>query len=98
MSRIRISTTVDGSVWAAVRKLAGGPGSKIVDAALRELLAKLETEQERAALKAAPYDDDPDLAWDTPVGPGLPYEAGVPDDVMELAEARHKDGSGGAGS
>lgn len=46
--------------------------------------------QERAALVARPYEDDPDLAWQAPGSPGLPYEGEVPAEVLALAAARRR--------
>ena len=62
----------------------------IVDRALAALLDGLEAEQERLALEAAPYDEDPDLAWTVPPGPSLPYEGGIPADVRRLAASRRR--------
>ena len=64
--------------------------SEIVDRALVVLLDKLEAEQERLALEAMPYDDDPDLSWQAPAGPSLPYEGDVPADVLRLAASRRR--------
>lgn len=90
MSRVRISTTVDSAVWEELRRLVAGPASRLVDSALRELLTKLETDRERAALQAAPYAGDPQLNWESSPEPDLPYDADVPSDVLDLARARRE--------
>lgn len=64
--------------------------SQIIDRALAALLEQLEEERELAALSAAPYEDDPDLAWTSPPGPDLPYDGDVPDEVLRLAAKRRK--------
>lgn len=88
MARVRISTTVDAQRWEAARRLLGVSNSQIVDRALAVLIDHLEAEQERVALAALPYEDDPDLAWEAPPGPDLPYDGEVPADVLRLAEQR----------
>lgn len=65
-----------------------GPNSEVVDAALMALIEKLEAQQERAVLAAHPYEEDPDLTWEAPDGPPLPYDAAVPEEVLLLAERR----------
>lgn len=88
MSRERISTTVDADRLARARDLHGGPDSELVDRALELLLRHLDAAREVAAIEAAPYEDDPALAWRAPDGPALPYDGDVPDEVRELAAQR----------
>ncbi len=88
MNRVRVSTTVDAHKWATARRLLGAPSSQIVDRALTALIDQLETAHERAVLTASPYEDDPDLAWQAPLGRSLPYEGEVPADVVRLAKQR----------
>jgi len=88
MKRVRVSTTVDAHRWATARRLLDAPSSQIVDQALAALIEQLESTRERAILKAQPYEDDPDLAWEAPRGISLAYEADVPPDVLRLAEQR----------
>jgi len=88
MSRVRISTTVDGERLAACRRILETSDSKIVDRALAALVEELEERQELDALEAQPYHDDPDLAWQPPQGPDLPYDGDVPADVARLAARR----------
>lgn len=88
MSRQRISTTVDAGQLARARDLFGGPDSELLDRALALLVRRLDAERERAALDAAPYEEDPDLAWQAPFGPDLPYDGAVPDEVARLAAER----------
>ena len=87
---MRISTTIDGQRWAEARRLVSGSPSQIVDAALEALIEKLEGERERAVLAKLPYEDDPDLSWDAPPGPALPYEGEVPEEILRLAEERRR--------
>lgn len=88
MSRVRLSTTVDATTLELARQLAPGPDSQLVDRALKALIEKLEGERELAVLQALPYDQDPDLSWEVPPGPDLPYDGDVPEEVLELARAR----------
>ena len=88
MSRVRISTTVDGDRLRRCRELLEVPDSQLVDAALRALYDSLVARAEIEALESMPYEDDPDLAWEAPLGPDLPYDGEVPDDVLELARRR----------
>lgn len=69
MTRVRISTTVDGQTLAACRQLLGQSDSKLVDRALVALLHDLEARHELAALDAQPYEEDPDLAWEAAPAP-----------------------------
>lgn len=64
------------------------PGSQIVDRALAALIEQLEGAHERRILSSMPYEDDPDLGWAAPAGPGLAYDADVPADVLRLAKQR----------
>lgn len=95
MARVRISTTVDAQRWSAAQRLLDGSSSQIVDRALAVLIEKLEAEREHAALAALPYEDDPDLMWEAPPGPDLPYEGDVPAGVLRLAEQRRQSASEG---
>lgn len=88
MTRVRISATVDGERLRTAKRLVGATGSALLDRALTALIEQTEAEREAAALEALPYEDDPELAWEAPVGPDLPYDGAVPDDVIALAEAR----------
>lgn len=90
MTRVRISTTVDGARMALARSKLGVPDSRIVDRALVALLDELESEQERQALQAMPYEEDPDLSWVAPSAPNLAYDGDVPADVRRLAAARRR--------
>jgi hypothetical protein len=90
VTRVRISTTVDAAVLAAARRLAAQPDSQLLDRALVALVEQLEAEREHTALAAQPYEDDPDLAWQAPPGPDLPYDGAVPTDVMKLAQRRRR--------
>lgn len=90
MNRARVSTTVDATSLARARELLPGSDSRILDRALTMLIEDLEAERERAVLAALPYDDDPDLAWEAPPGPDLPYEGEVPEEVVQLARQRRR--------
>lgn len=90
MSRVRISATVDGERLEHLRQLTGTRDSQLLDAALAALLRQLITERERAALADQPYDDDPDLAWQAPSAPVLPYDGDVPPEVRALAATRRR--------
>jgi hypothetical protein len=90
MKRVRISTTVDRDRLVVCRRLLGGKDSQLLDRALQALVNELESERELAALEAHPYDDDPDLAWEAPPGPDLPYDGDVPKDVIRLAARRRR--------
>lgn len=88
MARVRISTTVNGERLETCRRMLGLPDSRILDRALAALLDRLETEKEVAALQAQPYEGDPDLAWQAPPGPDLPYDGEIPAEVRRLAQRR----------
>jgi hypothetical protein len=90
MTRVRISTTVDAAMLAAARRLASQPDSELLDRALTALVEQLEAQRELSALADQPYEDDPDLAWQAPPGPDLPYDGAVPADVMKLAHRRRR--------
>lgn len=94
VARIRISTTVDASRWAEARRLLDASPSQIVDAALGALIEKVEEEREQLALDRYPYEDDPDLSWEAPAGPQLPYEGEIPEEVLALARERRRHRSG----
>ncbi len=51
-------------------------------------MQELDGRHELEAMTAQPYEDDPDLAWDTDSGPSLPYDGEVPPEVLRLAERR----------
>lgn len=86
MSRVRISTTVDGEQLERCRRLLDISDSQLLDRALDALI----DEREREALGRLPYDDDPDLAWSAPDGPDMPYDGEIPEDVRRLAEQRRQ--------
>lgn len=88
MNRARISTTVDATTLARARQLLPGSDSLVIDRALTSLLQELEGERELAALAAHPFDADPDLGWEAPAGPDLPYAGDIPEEVLELARRR----------
>ena len=90
MKRARVSTTVDATSLGRARELLPGSDSRILDRALAVLIEDLEAERERAALDAHLYDYDPDLAWEAPPGPDLPYNGDVPDELTELARQRRR--------
>lgn len=62
--------------------------SELVDRALAALIREVDGRREVAAIAQLPYEDDPDLAWQAPPGPDLPYEGGVPEEVQRLAAQR----------
>lgn len=88
MSRARISTTVDARRLAEVRRRLQTSDSEIVDQALAMLLEALEADDEVRALTEHPYEQDPDLAWEAPSGPVLPWNGDVPQEVLDLAAER----------
>lgn len=88
MSRTRVSTTVDAERIAQCRAALGVSDSELLDRALAALLRELVGAQERRALEAAPYEDDPELAWQAPPGPDLPYDGPVPEEATRLAAQR----------
>lgn len=88
MTRARISTTVDQARLQRCRDLLDVPDSELVDQALAALLRELSAARERAAIEAQPYEDDPELSWEAPPGPDLPYDGEVPDEVRRLASER----------
>jgi len=90
MKRVRISTTVDADRLEACRRLLKARNSQLVDRALSALIAELEAEHDLTALERALYDDDPDLAWQTPPVPDLPYNGRIPRAVTRLAAARRR--------
>lgn len=61
-----------------------------MDRALATLVDGLEAQMEIAALEAMPYDEDPELSWEAPPAPPLPYTGEVPADVLALAERRRR--------
>ncbi len=90
MTRVRISTTVDGERLEQARALVQAPDSELIDKALKLLLDQIRAEREIAAIRAMPYDEDPDLSWEAPPGPDLPYDGEVPEEVRVLAEQRRR--------
>lgn len=90
MGRVRISTTVDEQRLEELRRRLALKDSELLDRALLALLEQIETEVELTALEQHPYEDDPDLAWEAPPGPDLPYDGGIPRDVVELAARRRR--------
>lgn len=90
MKRTRISATVDGQRLRTAAALTGSTGSALVDQALAALIAQVEAEREAEALERRPYESDPDLAWQAPLGPDLPYDGEVPAEVIALAEASRR--------
>ena len=90
MKRERISTTVDGWRIHRCRELLGLKDSQLFDRALEALIEQVESHQELAALDAQPYEDDPDLMWEAPPGPDLPYDGEVPSDVRRAAAKRRR--------
>ncbi|MGQ0743245.1 MAG: hypothetical protein ACT4OS_02690 [Acidimicrobiales bacterium] len=92
MDRVRISTTVDGTLLAHCQRLRAGPTSALIDDALEALADRLDAERETEILTALPYEDDEALAWSVPFGPDLPYTGTIPQEVLDLAAARRKQG------
>ena len=90
MVRARISTTVDAQRLAEARRRLAVSDSELIDRALAALIDELEAERERSALTERPYEDDPELAWQAPLGPPLPYDHDVPKDVLDLAARRRQ--------
>ncbi len=88
MPRVRISTTTDADRLDELRRRLGVNDSSLIDRALGALLDALDAEREELALDAMPYDADPELAWEVPGGPALPYDGEVPEDVQRLAQNR----------
>lgn len=88
MARTRISTTVDAARLEQARRSLDVPDSTLMDRALAALLRELAGARERALLAEAPYEDDPELSWQAPPGPDLPYDGEVPEDVQRLAAQR----------
>lgn len=90
MPRTRISATVDEERLRTAAALTGTTGSALLDRALAALIAAVEATREAEALERRPYEQDPDLAWQAPRGPDLPYDGEVPEDVISLAETRRR--------
>ncbi|MGI8574070.1 MAG: hypothetical protein ACR2MA_01740 [Egibacteraceae bacterium] len=53
-----------------------------------------EDVRERTALTELPYEYDPELSWRAPVGPDLPYDGRIREEVLELAKTRRRGQSG----
>ena len=90
MNRVRISTTVDADRLRQCRQLLRISDSRLVDRALAALLQEIEAARESAALEKNPYEEDPDLSWEVPPGPPLPYDGDVPAEVVDLARRRRR--------
>jgi gamma-glutamyltranspeptidase len=90
MARERISTTVDATRLMAARRLFSLKDSHLIDQALEALIQRELARREVAAIEAHPYENDPDLAWQAPTGPDLPYDGEIPPDVRKLAGRRRK--------
>lgn len=90
MARTRISTTVDAHRLAVARGRLAVSDSELIDRALAALIEQIEAEREQIALAEHPYEGDPELAWQAPFGPDLPYDRDVPSDVLELAAERRR--------
>ncbi len=75
---------------ARCRQLLAVSDAQLVDRALAALLDEIETRREHAALDEHPYENDPDLNWEVPSGPSLPYDGAVPAEVLELARRRRR--------
>lgn len=88
MGRTRISTTVDADVLQRCRDAFGLSDSELLDRALGALWREVVGDQERDAIADEPYEDDPDLSWQAPPGPDLPYDGAVPEEVRRLAAER----------
>ncbi len=61
------------------------------DRALALFIESVEGAREREALRAMPYDADPDLAMppvDAAAYAALPYDGAIPEDVLRLAAER----------
>lgn len=91
MARVRVSTTVDQERLEAARRLADLAPSKLFDRALDALCREIEAQREAEILAEQPYEGDPDVAWQAPMGPHLPYEGSVPEDVLRLAARRRRE-------
>ena len=74
----------------ACRRHTGRRDSEILDLALAALIEREESERERRALEAHPYESDAALAWTAPSGPDLDYAGEVPAEVLELAAERRR--------
>jgi hypothetical protein len=62
MSRVRISTTVDGDILARARaSVPDANDAALMDRALAELTRQVEQQREREVLTRLPYDLDPEL-------------------------------------
>jgi len=85
-----LSTTVDAQRLADARGRLGVSDSELIDRALVALIDGLEAERERIALAERPYEEDPELTWEAPVGPDLPYDCDIPRDVLDLAAERRR--------
>lgn len=91
MTRVRISTTVDGERLDRARRALRLRDSELFDVALEAALRESIIASELAALERLPYATDPELAL--PGLPGddgsaFPYDGDVPAHVRELAQQR----------
>ena len=71
------------------RRLLGETDSVLVDRALKALIDELQSVEEIRALERAPYEEDPELAWDVSEPP-LPYEGKIPPEVVAKAKRRRR--------
>ena len=95
MTRVRISTTVDGEQLAAARELLGLRDCELFDRALTVIVRDASISRELASLDRYPYAADPDLAMPnlpaiSATDDDLPYDAEVPAAVLALARQRRK--------
>ena len=88
MARVRISTTVDGERLEQARRLVDAPDSVLMDRALVALLDRIVARKEVESLQDLPYEEDPDVAWEAPSGPPLPYDGDIPEEIRDLAKKR----------
>lgn len=88
MKRVRISTTVDAERLEQARNLVDAPDSELMDRALIALLDRILAHREGEALRNMPYEEDPDVAWEAPSGPPLPYDGDIPSEIRDLARER----------
>ena len=86
--RVRISTTIDEGRLEEARRRTGSRDSELLDRALVALLDLLDTEAELAAIAAAPYESDPELAMPRADPTEEDYLGSVPVAVRRLAKKR----------
>ena len=88
--RVRISTTIDEARLEEARRRTGSRDSELLDRALVALLDLLDTEAELAAIAAAPYESDPELAMPGADPTEEDYLGSVPAAVRRLAKTRRR--------